>query len=477
MSTKTRVMKKILLLLSFPLTTMAQQHYPELLDNYINSFVVLQQFNGCVLVAKDNKIIYQKAFGFKDFENRFLLDNNSSFELGTMTEQFTAAAVLLLQDAGKLNLSDPITKYLANLPYPEVTIQHLLTHTSGLPDYYEVMKGKWTERKLANNDDLIYYLSVSKVPLLFKPGEKYQMCFTNFPIIASIIEKASGKTYTEYMEQNIFRPLQLKNTRVETGLQTMRKGQEGYVEGVPYDPIKQSFVPSDSIKQFDDDMLFITDGIVGGTGIRSTTGDLYLWFKALKNGKLLQTASTKELFAPKVIKDSSSGVYRGYGSLKGKTKLGEFELLYDNGNTVLGFSGSIINYPEKRIMTIVLCNKTTNISRFGGELAYIMFDKKVEPLYIHKAVEIDTALLSKYVGKYTSPNQFELIKKEGTLFLRFTEEPWEPDLKFLPESSHKFFSASGEYDYQIEFETDTNGMVKRAFMITRGLKKEIFKLN
>lgn len=477
-SLKKAAIIKILPLLYFTLPVMAQRNYPDLLDKYINSFVALQQFNGCVLVAKEDSVIYKKAFGFKDFDNKYTLDNDAEFELGTMTEQFTAAAIMLLRDQGKLNITDPITKYLNTLPYHEVTIEHLLTHSSGLPDYYaEVMRGKWIKHTLATNDDIIHYLSISNVPLHFKPGRKYEMCFTDFPLLASIIEKVSGETYTEYLEQNFFIPLHLSHTKVETGLLTIRKNQGGYVEGIPYDPAKQSFVPSDSIKQFDDDMLYITDGIVGGTGIRSTTSDLYTWFNALKHGTWLKTESAMELFEPKILKDSSSKVYRGLGFLTGRTEEGEYELSYDNGNTILGFSGSIINYQQRGVLTIVLCNKTTNTSRFGGELAYIMFDADVMPIYVHKAVEIDSGILSKYVGRYATPNQFELIKKEGTLYLRFTEEPWEPDLKFLPESQTKFFSASGEYDYQIEFETDNNGDIKKVYMISKGLKKQIKKLN
>src|SRR6478736_1609464 len=178
----------------------------------MNAAVAINQFSGSVLIAKHGNIIYRKTFGTLDFANEHLLDSNSMFELGVITEEFTAAAILILKEKGKLKLTDPITKYLPELPYNNVTVKHLLTHTSGLPDYYDaVMQGKWDTSKLAKNADVIKNLAAAKVPLAWEPGKHYDQYhyYTEYPLLASIIEKVSGQSYADFMQQNIFIPLHM----------------------------------------------------------------------------------------------------------------------------------------------------------------------------------------------------------------------------------------------------------------------------
>src|SRR6185312_17357882 len=152
-------MKKLFFLLLLPTFLKAQKNYPELIDQYMQAAVAVNQFSGSVLIAKGDNIIYEKTFGTLDYAAKQPLDSNSMFELGIITEEFTAAAILLLRDEGKLKLSDAVTKYLSKLPYRNVTIQNLLTHTAGLPDYYEeVMKNKWGTKKYATNSDIIMSL-------------------------------------------------------------------------------------------------------------------------------------------------------------------------------------------------------------------------------------------------------------------------------------------------------------------------------
>src|ERR1700733_9574895 len=161
-------MKKALLFLMLPLILHAQKNYPSLLDNYMTAAVIVNQFTGSVLIARQGNIIYQKEFGTIDYANTTKLDDNSLFDLGNITEEYTATAILLLKDKGKLQLTDPITKYFPQLPYNTVTIQHLLTHTSGVPDYYdEGMKDKWGTKRLATNMDVINTLAEVKPPLVW----------------------------------------------------------------------------------------------------------------------------------------------------------------------------------------------------------------------------------------------------------------------------------------------------------------------
>jgi CubicO group peptidase (beta-lactamase class C family) len=468
-------MKTILLILAFPLSLQAQQKYQAQLDSYIRSAVDINQFNGCVLVAQSGKIIYQSPFGYTDFASTRLLTNNSLFDIGKVTEQFTAAGILLLEEKKKLKLTDPITTYYPELPYNNITLHHLLTHTSGLPDYYELMKGKWGTDRLATNADMIKYLADAKTPLLFKPGQKYEHCFTGFPLLASVIEKVSGLGYAEFMQKNFFNPLKMNHTRVLSLLHSQKKNYPGHTEGVPFYEPEQEFTPADSIRQFPSEMWFISEGILGGTGISSTTGDLFLWDRSFKNNKLLNLITQNKMLCDHVLIDSASKIFMGYGFWSGDNELGKYIQYYDGGNNAtLGFSASLTRYIKQDLTIIVLTNKTKSSSLITGALSYILFNREVSPLYVHKETQIDSSVLVKYAGRYLSPNTIELINKNGALFRHW---PWtgEPDLEFRPESSTKFFSISKEYDHQLEFIMNAKGNMIKAYYIVNGIKKEIKK--
>lgn len=470
-------MKKIFLLLVFPFFLQAQKNYPALLDQYMKAAVNINQFSGSVLIAKHDSIIYQKTFGTIDYANTKPSNSNSMFELGNITEEFTAAAILLLKDKGKLKLTDAITKYLPELPYNTVTIKDLLTHTSGLPDYYdEVMQDKWGTEKLATNNDVVRSLAAAKVPLAWTPGTKYDEYhyYTEYPLLASIIEKVSGLSYKDFMQQNIFTPLHLNHTKVFSELHVNKEPHQNHTESVYFDEVKQKFFPADSMRQMPPEYFYATDGVIGGRGISSTATDLFLFNRALKNNNLLLPSTQKEMFMSYVLKDTVNKMFFGYGVLTGKNEFGNYIQQRDDGNNItLGYITTVINYLDKDFTIVVLANKAKSSSNIAGVLAYILYGKEVVPPYIHTAVLIDTSILDKYVGEYALPNIIKVYKKEGTLWMTISGEP---DLKLLPESPTKFFSSDKEYDWQIEFKIDSKRNVVNTYFIYSGLKKEVKKL-
>jgi CubicO group peptidase (beta-lactamase class C family) len=155
----------------------------------------LYGFNGNVLVAKNGKVIFKKSFGYADYNTKKELDDNSVFDCGSIAKEFTAMGILLLKDKGQISCSDTLRKYIPELPYHNVTIQQLLTHTSGMPDGFELVERYFDHSKIATNDDLIRLLESKKPALLFKPGENLMYSGTAFNLLASIIEKISGKSY------------------------------------------------------------------------------------------------------------------------------------------------------------------------------------------------------------------------------------------------------------------------------------------
>ncbi len=466
-------MKKILIALLLPFALQAQKNYTALLDSYMQSAVSINQFSGSVLIAKHDSIIYQKTFGTLDYANTKPLDTNSMFELGIITEEFTAAAILLLKDEGKLKLSDPIIKYFPELPYDNVTIQHLLTHTSGLPDYYEeVMKDKWGTQKYATNADIIKSLAASKVPLAWQPGMQYDEYhyYAEYPLLAALIEKVSGLSYADFMQQKIFMPLHLEHTKVLTGMQIAENKISNHTESIYFDESKQQFFPADSFTAFGSDYDHIAKNILGGRGISSTASDLFLWDEALQHHTLLPVKSQQEMFTPYILKDTASKIFMGYGTLVGKNEFGNYVQQRDGGNNeTLGYITTLIHYAQDDVTIILLANKAKSSSSIAGTLAYILFDKEIVPPYIHKPVSMDTSLLDKYVGEYALPFITKVYKKDGTLWMTIHGEP---DLKLLPESNTKFFSSNKEYDLQLQFDTDDKGNVAKTYFIFNGLKKE-----
>jgi len=171
-------------------------------------------FNGNVLVAKKGRIIYQQAFGFRNFDTRISLDNQSAFTMCSVSKQFTAMAIMLLSEAHKLTLNDTLRHYFPELPYQHITIANMLDHTSGLPEYQLLMVHNWDHNQIANNADLIKMLAAKRPPVFFKPGEKYRYSNTGYVLLASIIEKASGQSYQGFITDHIFKPLGMRSSAI-----------------------------------------------------------------------------------------------------------------------------------------------------------------------------------------------------------------------------------------------------------------------
>mgnify|MGYP001546062255 CR=1 FL=1 len=192
----------------------AQKNYAPLFNTYMQKQVAENDFNGNVLVAKNGKIIFQKSFGYADFDTKRLLNDSSVFELASVSKQFTAMGILLLVEKGKIKLSDSLRKFFPQLPYHNITIRNMLTHTSGLPAYDNEMALKWDHKKIAFNKDVINFLAKEKPPIRFQPGKKWEYSNTAFVLLASIIEKVSGQSFKNYMAENIFTPLGMTHSRV-----------------------------------------------------------------------------------------------------------------------------------------------------------------------------------------------------------------------------------------------------------------------
>jgi CubicO group peptidase (beta-lactamase class C family) len=445
----------------------AQKNYAPLFNAYMQKQVAENNFNGNVLVSKNGKIIYQKSFGYADFNTKRLLNDSSVFELASVSKQFTAMGILLLVEKGKIKLSDTLRKFFPQLPYSNITIKNMLAHTSGLPDYRHEMAIKWDHKKIAFNKDVINFLSTRKPSIHFTPGKKWEYSNTAYILLASIIEKVSGQTFKDYMAESIFKPLGMTHSRVYNTRRSLKEIIPNYAYGFVYSDSSKKYVLPDSLPEFDG--VYYLAGVQGAVTINSTTGDLLKWEKALDDHTLLSKALQTEMLSPQSLCDTILKNYYGYGVFIGTNAHGK--IISHRGGWP-GYQTNLIHYPAYHVTIIALCNYDSNKPGpddiFSNGLTDILFDKPGTPSGIHKEININPLLLNRYTGKYEAAYPFELIKKNGKVYQHINGEP---DIELKPESNTTFFYPDNKR--QIEFTLTPWGEVDRVFLIANDKRMEI----
>jgi len=336
----------------FLLSCNRKEHKPEVktLPQKIDLvFAAVPDFSGVVLVADKGNPIYHKAFGYANLETKQNLDTASIFELASVSKQFTAMLIAMLKAEGKLNYDDQIEKYLLGLPYKGITIRHLLTHTSGLPDYQQLMDEKWDKSKVATNEDILLHLKKFHPISLFKPGEKYEYSNTGYVLLGSIVEKASGKDFVALCRDRIFNPVGMTSTNIRTKKE--KDSISNFALGYILVSEKNKYVRADSFPS--SNYTIWLGGRKGPGRISSTTSDLLKWDRTLYTEKLVRSQTMNEIFSPAKLNDGSFSNY-GFGwMLRSDSVLGK--VVYHTGDNP-GYKTEILRYIDQDKTVIVLCN-------------------------------------------------------------------------------------------------------------------------
>lgn len=298
-----------LVLLIIALYSTAQDR-SEKVSHLIDSLHAAGKFNGNIVIAEQGKIMYQKSVGLANEKTGAPLNENSLFELASVSKQFTAMGIVLLHQKGKLNYDDLLAKYIPELSfYTGVTIKNLLHHTSGLPDYEDLLDSLFDRTRIATNQDIIDTLIKYKPASLFKPGTKWEYSNTGYALLGTVIERLSGLSFGTFLEKNIFRPLRMNRTQVYR-----RRYQPKTIENYAY-----GYIYVDSLKKYilPDDLpgtkyVVFLDGIVGDGTVNSTVIDLLRWDQALYTEKLVPQSALREIFTSGVLADGKSTNY-GFG--------------------------------------------------------------------------------------------------------------------------------------------------------------------
>ena len=239
-------------------------------------------FNGNVLIARGKEIIYQKSFGYGIKEKNILLHDSSLFQLASVSKVITGVATLLLYEQGKLNLETNVSDILTGFPYKNVTVKHLLSHRSGLPNYtYFCGDYIGDTLKCVSNQCVLDIMVKHQPKAWLNPGLRFNYCNTNFALLALIVEKVSGKSYSTFLKEDLFTPLGMNHSYTALNIDSTKEHiTHGYT-------MKYGWVANDRY-----------DGVVGDKGIYTTTYDLFLLSTALYQHKLLANTTQQQAFSP-----------------------------------------------------------------------------------------------------------------------------------------------------------------------------------
>jgi CubicO group peptidase (beta-lactamase class C family) len=423
------------LLVSYSFSCLAQSITPSL-DSLVNVYAQKKGFNGSVLVAQKGKILLEKGYGYKNVAQKTKVDANSLFQYGSITKQFTSALIMYLQEKGKLNINDKLSKYFPELPFADsVTIYNLLTHTSGIFNYTNNGDFMKTEAVKIASREKIFALFKNK-PLEFAPGSQFSYSNSGYSLLGYIIEKASGVPYEKLMRQVILEPLGLKTAGFDYAHNTSPDRTIGY-----------NFIRDDK---------FEPAGIVDSTvaysagSLYGSVKDLYAWHQALQQHVLLSSSSWQKIYTPF---QSKYALGWGMDSAYGK-------LVAQHGGGIFGYTSMIRRFPDDDVVVIVLSNNSSqHTGDIANNLSAIVFNQPVAWPKEHKFVQVPVEKLKAYEGEYEIGPNF-MLKISLVNGILQAEPTGQPKTELQPESEDTFYIA--EADAELVFEKDASGKVTGA---------------
>jgi CubicO group peptidase (beta-lactamase class C family) len=407
------------------------------LEAIASSYTPGNAFMGTVLVVEGDRTLLDKGYGSADLEWNIPNAPDVKFRLGSLTKQFTASLILLLQQDGKLNIADPVSKYLPDTPkaWEKITLANLLGHTSGIPNFTSDKDfDKWSMSAHTAAEELAFFRDK---PLDFEPGSKFSYSNSNFEVLGAIIEKVSGQKYEDQLRTRLFGPLGMKNTGLDSDELILPRRAQGYIkdkDGIIHARSESMSVPW------------------AAGSLYSTTGDLLLWEHALFSGKVLNDASFKAMTTPGL---------GGYGLGIAIKKQDNVTVVEHDGG-IEGFNTHLSYVPERKIAIVVLSNVNGLApDTMGGQLLDTVLGKKVILPGERKAVPITKNELQKFTGVYDLAPAFALtiaINGSGSLTAQGTGQQALPLMyQGITDGHPHFFLA--EVNAEIEFVPDATGAI------------------
>ncbi|WP_288378300.1 serine hydrolase [uncultured Massilia sp.] len=415
--------------------TLAEQDLASRIDASIAPYFKPDAPGATVIVVKDGKTVLRKAYGMADTAKGVNMAPEMALRLGSITKQFTAVAILMLAEEGKLSVDDDITRHLPDYPTrgKKITIEHLLTHTSGIasytgkPDYVTRMAQDLTVAQMID--------SFKNDPLDFEPGSQYRYNNSGYFLLGAIIEKVSGQTYAAFLEQRLFAPLGMRDT---------------YYEGTGSSRAPVAAGHSRTATGFGAAAPLSMSQPYAAGSLVSTVDDLARWDAAISAGKLLKPASWQRAFTSYRLADGKATDY-GYGwdvaTIQGQAAMG-------HGGGINGFSTHALRFPDQKVFVAVLTNSDSGPANPGvvaRKAAGIAIGK---PYREFREVALDAAALDAVAGSYTVDKGVQRVfKRAGDGFVM--QRSGRPPVPVKAASKDEFF-IPGSLDW-FAFQRDASG--------------------
>jgi CubicO group peptidase (beta-lactamase class C family) len=411
------------------------------MDKVVQSYVDAKQFMGSVLVARGDDVVFSKSFGSANLEWNIANTPVTKFRIGSMTKQFTAASILLLEERGKLKVDDPVKKYLPDAPaaWDKITIFNVLTHTAGIPNFTSFPEYAKLQALPMTPEQIV--ATFKDKPLDFEPGTKFSYSNSGYVLLGYLIEKITGASYEKFLQENIFTPLGMKDSGYDSSTAIIERRASGYAPS-PAGPVNAEYIQMSV--PFSAGALY------------STTQDLLKWQLALYGGKVLKPESLAKMTTP--FKDDYA-----FGLIV-RTDNGHKQMWHNGG--IQGFNSSMAWYPESKTSVIVLANLNGQaVDQLQQLLAGVAFGVDVPLTSERKAIKLPREQLSSYVGTYQlAPKVKMTMTLDGDQMM--TQLSGQQKLQVFPESDGKFFLKV--VDAQLEFVKDANGKVTDVILHQNG---------
>lgn len=405
------------------------------------------------LVAKAGKPIYRQAFGMANLEHDILMKPEHVFEIGSITKQFTAVAILMLEEQRKLSLQDPVTKFIKDYPVHghTITVHHLLTHTSGIKSYTGMERWMKLWRNDMSPPEMIDLFK--NEPMDFAPGEKWLYNNSGYFMLGYIIEKASGMPYGEFLEKNIFTPLGMKNSYLGTQSKIIRNRAQGYQK-------REGFINAE--------YLSLTQPYAAGS-VLSTVDDLLIWNTAVKSNRLVKKETIQKAFTNYKLNDGKATNY-GYGwaldEINGSPTV-------EHSGGIFGFTTNGIYLPNEDVYVVVLDNcDCQNPSEISTRIAAMVIGKPY-PEATSK-IKLDDTYASSLTGVFVFEDSTTRMVtwEDGQLFSQRTGGE---KFKLFPQDKFNFVFENSLTQYQ--FVVDNTGvkglLFKNRVNVVKGVRSDM----
>lgn len=426
------------------------QDVTEQMKDLINAYGKEAKFNGVALVTKKGEVVFEGGFGYRNAESKTPLAVDDVFQIGSITKQITAAVIIKLQEEGRLSVKDKLNKYFDGFANGHrITIEHLLTHTSGIFNYTN-------DEKIMEADVTKHYSQKEMLDIFraykpdFEPGEKWNYSNSAYSILGYIIEKTTGKSYERVVREKIFQPLGMTNSGFDFTHLAVPNKAKGYF-ALAGNPVASPVV---------DSTIAYSAGAV-----YSTVKDLAKWERAVTQGKLLKPSSWIAVFTPFKNK-------YGYGwSID--SAFGKRFTAHSGG--IHGFASYLIRFPEEELSVIMIDNASSrSLGKMSMALSAIALGQPYEKPKARSEINVDKSILQQYVGEYQLSPTFSInVTFEGnSLKAQATNQP---QFDLYAESENFFFLKV--VDAQVEFIKDATGKVTDLILYQNGAKQKARKTN